>query len=201
MDIFGYPVILADTAGINNDTLDQIEIEGVKRSKERYCCIIYFCFANMSRIEASSIVILMLDGNEVKTKKDLEQKLEEILGTKDNYHGKQILVALNKLDLFSNKIDLNVPELYVIFLMRFNVTRNVNPVYLSCATEEGLSDLIGSIQSRIKNLMQSDNNNDSESIITRSRHRGYLQQVSSSLGLFIRMLSEDLSFLISRVVL
>jgi tRNA U34 5-carboxymethylaminomethyl modifying GTPase MnmE/TrmE len=37
MDISGYPVILADTAGINPSTTDEIEIEGIKRSFERFC--------------------------------------------------------------------------------------------------------------------------------------------------------------------
>jgi tRNA modification GTPase len=35
MDIGGYPVVIADTAGLNQEASDQIELEGMERAKER----------------------------------------------------------------------------------------------------------------------------------------------------------------------
>lgn len=36
MDISGYSVVLADTAGLNEEASDSIELEGIIRAKERY---------------------------------------------------------------------------------------------------------------------------------------------------------------------
>lgn len=36
VDVGGYPIVLADTAGWQKNTLDPIEIEGIQRSLNRY---------------------------------------------------------------------------------------------------------------------------------------------------------------------
>jgi len=164
MDISGYPAIIADTAGINSSTTDEIEIEGIRRS--------------MERISLSSFIILMLDINDLKTNQDLLHKISEILGPSINDSRKQILVVLNKLDLVQNKPLLKVPN------------DNVYLVYMSCVTGEGMSELIDSIQKVIRNFMKIDETNSCDSIITRSRHRIHLDQVSKSLNNFIEMYTE-----------
>lgn len=58
LDIGGYPIILTDTAGIHNDTVDIVEIEGIKRAKQA--------------IEEADIKIHMQDSREFSAVDKLE---------------------------------------------------------------------------------------------------------------------------------
>lgn len=162
MDISGYPVILADTAGISDDISNEIELEGVRRSKER--------------IVLSSLIILMFDINDVPTKEHLDKKISEIIGADEDHSQKQILVVLNKTDLTQNS------------KQHFESTNERTFLYISCITGEGITKLIETIQEKIGNYMKLGNNEiSSESVITRSRHRIHLDQANKSLTTFIEM--------------
>eukprot|EP01125_Pyxidicula_operculata_P019288 TRINITY_DN6983_c0_g1_i1.p1 TRINITY_DN6983_c0_g1~~TRINITY_DN6983_c0_g1_i1.p1 ORF type:complete len:465 (+),score=50.18 TRINITY_DN6983_c0_g1_i1:60-1454(+) len=51
LDLGGYPIVVADTAGLNTEATDPVEQEGIRRARERF--------------ENSSIKIVMLDTDEV----------------------------------------------------------------------------------------------------------------------------------------
>jgi tRNA modification GTPase len=165
MDISGYPVILADTAGISDDISNEIELEGVRRSKER--------------IILSSLIILMIDINDVPSKQQLDLKISEILGINEDHSEKQILVVLNKTDLLQQKPDL------------FESDKEITFLYISCATGEGVTKLIEVIQEKIGNYMLGNSEKSSESVITRSRHRIHLDQANKSLSTFIDMYDDS----------
>jgi tRNA modification GTPase len=76
ISINGIPVNLSDTAGIR-DTKDIIEIEGVKRSK--------------NKLETADLILLVLDGSSKLTKEDFS-----IINEVKN---KKIIITINKTDL------------------------------------------------------------------------------------------------------
>lgn len=41
MDIGGYPVVIADTAGLNEEASDEIELEGMERARERFFLLLF----------------------------------------------------------------------------------------------------------------------------------------------------------------
>ena len=86
IDIGGYPIIISDTAGINFDTEDKIEKEGIKRAIER--------------AKSADIKILLFDVNNVQDINDensaFYQKFKEIID-------KSTIFAVNKIDELNGK--------------------------------------------------------------------------------------------------
>nr|XP_012145150.1 PREDICTED: tRNA modification GTPase GTPBP3, mitochondrial isoform X2 [Megachile rotundata] len=111
-NICGYPMILADTAGIRNDPENEIEVEGIRKAKE--CC------------KSADFVICV-----ISAENSFESSFEEFL---ENYKStlgiekEKILIVLNKVDLLEKKEKVKY--------------KNHNVVSISCKTQEGLKELI-----------------------------------------------------------
>ncbi|PBC34417.1 tRNA modification GTPase GTPBP3 [Apis cerana cerana] len=115
IDICGYPMILADTAGIRNDPENEIEIEGIKKTKE------------YSK-KADFIICIISAENNVKT------SLEDFLKQYKNFleiDKKRVLLILNKIDLIKEDEIKN--------------WRKQNVIPISCKTQEGLKELINAL--------------------------------------------------------
>lgn len=82
MDIKGFPVILADTAGLR-DTDDEIESEGVRRARQR--------------ADHADLVIAVHDG----------ESWPELDPVMDSLEGQDVIHLLNKVDLMSDSRDID----------------------------------------------------------------------------------------------
>ncbi|XP_071869583.1 5-taurinomethyluridine-[tRNA] synthase subunit GTPB3, mitochondrial [Bombus fervidus] len=114
-NICGYPMILADTAGIRNNPENEIEVEGIRKAKE------------YSK-EADFVICVISAENSIKTSvgKFLEQ-YKNYLGI----HKKRVLAVLNKIDLLNEK--------------EKERWRQQNVVPISCKTQEGLEELTNAL--------------------------------------------------------
>lgn len=139
LNIGGYPLVLADTAGLRNCSQDVIEIEGISRAKEMY--------------EKANLVILVVDfvnySQWHKTQQNPSftnyvQKYVKDLGlslimTQEGQleFNKECIVVLNKTDLDTENLREPVGE---------------GVVKMSCKNEEGISDLVDNLTERLKVL-------------------------------------------------
>lgn len=139
LNIGGYPLVLADTAGLRSKTEDLIEREGISRA------------INLS--EKSDLILLVVDVIRYEKWKDYNPNkgfhdyineyisnlgLNNFVNNNDtNFFTKQCMIVLNKTDLGSSNIR--------------NI-ENKNMVKLSCKTEDGAAELVDSIAERLKVL-------------------------------------------------
>ncbi|OAD58147.1 tRNA modification GTPase GTPBP3, mitochondrial [Eufriesea mexicana] len=114
-NICGYPMILADTAGIRNDPENEIEIAGIRKAKEHS--------------HRADFIICV-----ISAEINIATPLHEFLQQYKNFLGidkKRVLTVLNKVDLL-NKEDKEK-------------WRHENVVLVSCKTQEGLKELINAL--------------------------------------------------------
>lgn len=146
LDIEGYPIIIADTAGLRYETEDVIEREGVSRALQSY--------------EAADLVILLVDSSKYLDwlQKNSERgfrgflesvlhklRLESILKKFDSdsdVFTKECLIVFNKSDL----IDARHKHIFN------NNSETFKNLFISCKTEEGFSNLISTLAERLKHL-------------------------------------------------
>jgi tRNA modification GTPase len=134
MDIGGYKVVLGDTAGIRaerdvgTDASSKIELEGIRRARERF------------QIGDVLLVVLPLD--------QLNMFPQDIIEELKKHSGQKTIVALNKSDLVSHQ---DLVHIQTNYSKQLDIPlENVLPI--SCKTEAGVSDLVGSIKSACEEI-------------------------------------------------
>jgi tRNA modification GTPase len=128
IELAGMLVRIVDTAGLR-ETKDQIEKEGIRRSKEA--------------MEKSQIILHVIDGS-IKEYKFLEE-IDEYIQSEEKY--KKIIHIINKKDCLH-------PEGWNEEKLKNYVKRNVIVKYISCKTGEGIEDLKNMIEFYIKEQFQ-----------------------------------------------
>lgn len=133
-NIGGYPIVLADTAGLRKDTKDVVEIEGIARAK--------------NYADVSDFIILLIDSLKFiefcrkSGKNDIKEFLKiylENLGlNKDLLDSKRFLLVLNKIDL--------LPENEIKLL------NNKEVILISCTEQKGITNIISEITNNLKIL-------------------------------------------------
>uniref|UniRef100_A0A6P7GVV3 tRNA modification GTPase GTPBP3, mitochondrial isoform X1 n=2 Tax=Diabrotica virgifera virgifera TaxID=50390 RepID=A0A6P7GVV3_DIAVI len=172
LNIGGYPLVLADTAGLRSDSIDVVEKEGISRALQLY--------------EKSDLVILVVDSERYlrwkndhadKSFKDylvdyLEKlKLSDLLkstNASDIHFNKQCILVFNKADLSEENIDVDMKTC----------------VSISCITESGIPTLIESISSHLKDLCAEPTAEHPS--MNQIRHRQHLTDCLKHLRLFIK---------------
>ncbi|XP_066584484.1 tRNA modification GTPase GTPBP3, mitochondrial [Prorops nasuta] len=150
-NISGYPVVMVDTAGITNDSKNEIELEGIRRAKEY--------------IEIADFIILAADSTKyisssMKFKDYINSYISSLNLKISMKKTKHFMVVMNKIDLLDDEGK--------------QLVRNENVVMLSCKTKEGLSNLIKSISSHLEQLCG--NPSADNPAITQIRYRNHLTQ-------------------------
>ena len=87
LDIRGFPIVLADTAGLH-DTSDPIETFGIEKT--------------MNSIEDADMIIFMVEAHRTLTEEDFQ--------IYDKINSKPSIIAVNKIDLVNGKIPDVLPE-------------------------------------------------------------------------------------------
>ncbi|KOX75975.1 tRNA modification GTPase MnmE [Melipona quadrifasciata] len=121
-NICGYPMILADTAGIRNNPENEIEVEGIRKAKK------------YSK-EADFVICVISAENKIKT------SLKTFLKQYKSYleiDKKRVLTVLNKVDLLKEEEKEN--------------WRKQNVVLISCKTQEGLTELTNALGECFKEI-------------------------------------------------
>ncbi|XP_076166639.1 5-taurinomethyluridine-[tRNA] synthase subunit GTPB3, mitochondrial isoform X2 [Ptiloglossa arizonensis] len=122
INICGYPIILADTAGIRNNPENEIEVESIRRAKE---CT-----------KKADLVICMINA-----KKSFKSSFKEFLEHYKNFLGiktEKVLVIVNKVDLLEKE--------------EMKKWEKQNIVTLSCKTQQGLEQFINKLTQCLKEI-------------------------------------------------
>ena len=152
LEIGGLNVSVCDTAGLRA-TSDPVEMEGISRA--------------ILRAKEADVLVAVLDASEVSSGTEVAQSLNSIGQSVDcdinnilkSRGGSYILV--NKSDLLDNR-----PEI-----------RNAG--YISCRTNEGVSEFLESLSLKIGSLMECGFSDDT--FVVAERHQHHLEEVAASL--------------------
>lgn len=135
MEIGGFKIMVGDTAGIrslesvtkNNDQAS-IEIEGIKRAKERF--------------KTGDLIITVLPASENNTTNVLPDGIKDELSALQN-QGKTIIVALNKIDKVTTQT-ANIDSIKECYSQELGIPKeSIFPI--SCVTQMGVQELIEQI--------------------------------------------------------
>ncbi len=130
-NISGYPIVLADTAGLRNNATDIVEMEGISRTRK---CV-----------EFSDFVVLIMNATDVmynaaSVDKYKEEYFKSMGLSESEMNGKNVMLVINKIDLLSEnelkKLSENNPDI----------------VLISCKRDLGISSAISSMSHHLKNL-------------------------------------------------
>ncbi|XP_034943928.1 tRNA modification GTPase GTPBP3, mitochondrial [Chelonus insularis] len=153
VNIAGYPIILADTAGLVKATEDIVEQEGIRRAK------VY--------ASGADLIILMIDANVYYQSKmsfsDYVHNYIKVLEIEDLVKGDgkltdNFIIVVNKMDLIDDKSleDLKKSE----------------AILISCEHEKGFSDLMESLTKKFQHICG--NPSRENPTISQARHRVHL---------------------------
>lgn len=149
MDIGGYKLVLGDTAGLRKHenltsshststetsiahSAMRIEMEGIRRARERF--------------KSSDIILAVVPiSPTLKIPVDVAEEIRAL-------EGKRIIVVLNKEDLLDNSTDkLELIEAYAVQLR----VPSKHIILTSCVTTSGINELVSTIESECKDLVES----------------------------------------------
>lgn len=137
-NISGYPVLIADTAGITDDTGDIIEAEGVRRAR--------------NHAENADFVVVVVDAFKFATSgmtyEDYIREYLSSLGIQEllaNIGRERFVVIANKKDLLKEEEKRRLSD--------------AEAVLISCRTEDGFQDLLRSLTDHFSKMYNIINNN------------------------------------------
>ncbi|XP_053695663.1 tRNA modification GTPase GTPBP3, mitochondrial [Sabethes cyaneus] len=169
-DIGGYPVILADTAGLRKSTNDIIEQEGILKAKDY--------------VQSADFIIVVIDSKEVEKylqmfdssiDQYLIHYLNELGYCKNDFTNKRLMVIFNKTDLIS---DQTIKTLQFMTQIKL----------LSCHAQTGLGEVLGEISSHLQQLCGNPTKENPN--LSQQRHRSHLKQCVDSLERYCQYLDE-----------
>ncbi|CAG8581936.1 10978_t:CDS:2, partial [Scutellospora calospora] len=153
LNIGGYPIIIGDTAGLRQSN-DLVEIEGIKRAKDRMLSTdIKICI--LSGIE----VLKSLNSNEENSFEIINPLIKESID-------KSTFLIINKCDL------LNTSELTFLKKTISKIFPENYICYLSCIYGDGIKEFLDIFVNSLK--QKYDNSATQVALITQSRHRNHL---------------------------
>lgn len=152
LDINGYPIILQDTAGLNdNENIGQVEREGIRRSK--------------IKLSEANIKMIVLDLSDKKSYEE-NKMVQEII---DNSNPNDTIVVFNKSDL---NLSRDIPN--------WIKNKNIKYCFTSCKDIKGFDDLINTLTEVVTTFFDNQKANDGP-VMTRERYRHHLKECLESL--------------------
>ncbi|XP_015522860.2 tRNA modification GTPase GTPBP3, mitochondrial isoform X1 [Neodiprion lecontei] len=171
LNIFDYPVILADTAGLRKETTDIVEIEGIHRAK------------NYTK-GADFVILLANSVSYLRSKKKYDEFIidyVERLGLNDLLlnNGK----VMDHCIVVMNKIDLLEPQ------ERDSLLKDDRTIFISCAREEGLQKFSKRVAIHLKNLCG--NPCRENPTVSQTRHRIHLTNCSEHIDNYFDLIKSE----------
>jgi len=155
LNLFGYHVILTDTAGLRDGTSDKIEREGILLAQEE--------------VSRSHGLVFVLDAS------DLDVSTNEFrLKSHHSVVEEQLAKALD-LTVVINKIDLLPNEHLPSILALENGTR-LPAILTSIEKQANVDALIQALEKKVKDKVHSSSITEDSFLVTRQRHRELLEQ-------------------------
>lgn len=164
LDIEGYPVVIADTAGLRSETSDLIEKEGILKALQLF--------------EISDLVLLVIDfqrflewskrRNTISFKVYVQEYISSLnIGIiyENNQFNKPCVLVVNKSDLIIGKINFDVDQI----------------IFVSCRTGEGIKSLVDNIAEQLRILCGEPNQEHPS--LSQIRHRQHLNDCLTYLRL------------------
>lgn len=170
LDIGGYSVCIADTAGIKEPDvigLDPIERQGILKAIER--------------AKQCHLVILLLDAS----RPDIEHLPSHLQTIVDERTGQNLVVVINKIDLSQSRPTIRLNNASKVY-------------YVSCATDEGVADFINGLSTTIENFCGEDVGGE-ESLFSDARHLQHFEHIQTELAHVERLVNVDLALAASHL--
>jgi tRNA modification GTPase len=184
LDLGGVRCTLSDTAGVHENSNDIIEQEGMKRAR------------NVAK--QADIIVVMADVMDADPQKKLMSVLENVLemmkeaaDEEDALDSKNVLLALNKVDLSSSSDNSEEDPQFV--LPKEMTAKLGGTFFMSCETNHGINVFLEALTTTVLARVQTtdNNNNDDDdsalqtggegAIITRARHRQHVEAAVEAL--------------------
>ncbi|XP_035777837.1 tRNA modification GTPase GTPBP3, mitochondrial-like [Anopheles albimanus] len=148
-DIGGYPVVLADTAGLRSKTDDCVESEGIARAK--------------AYVESADFVVLVIDAARIDNHDQVDSYVDRYLASigLDKALLRNAMVVFNKCDLIDEEL-------------LSKLRSNQRYTLLSCESKSGLPELLATMGRHLERLCG--NPGIENPTITQERHRYHLRQ-------------------------
>lgn len=129
-NINGYPMVLADTAGLRKNATDLVEMEGISRTRK---CV-----------DQSDFVVLLMNAIDVISTASVDEykvKYFQSMGLAEiDMRDKNVMLVVNKIDLL-NELDIK------------KLSDNVAGIALvSCKNDVGISDAVAKLSQHLKDL-------------------------------------------------
>jgi tRNA modification GTPase len=174
LNIGGYAVTVADTAGIRHDNNEQYEAQGVSviNDIEREGMN-----RALSRAKDADILMLVMDPLNPEANKYCLDRLKVQQNPEQ-----QIIIVHNKSDLTASNSETKAI--------------NENNFFVSCKTNDGVDQLIQYLEKSIAQMFAGESNptgassKEEQLLITRERHRHHLQSCVMNLILFLQYYQE-----------
>ncbi|XP_049529537.1 tRNA modification GTPase GTPBP3, mitochondrial [Anopheles darlingi] len=149
-DIGGYPVVLADTAGLRSKTDDVIESEGIVRAK--------------AYVESADFVVFVIDASRIDCHDHVDSYVEQYIAS----------IGLDKALLGSGMVVFNKCDLVDEKLLSRLRSSKKRYTLLSCENKSGLPELLATMGTHLERLCG--NPGIENPTITQERHRYHLKQ-------------------------
>lgn len=122
VNISGYPVVLADTAGLNKSSNDIVELEGIQRAR--------------AQAQISDFIIIVMSAYEFKkSNKPLKDYVDTYVKSLDIQDlSKNYILVVNKIDLLDSQMKENL--------------NNSEIVGISCTKNEGFENFLSKMASK-----------------------------------------------------
>ncbi|MGI8527161.1 MAG: tRNA uridine-5-carboxymethylaminomethyl(34) synthesis GTPase MnmE, partial [Pseudolabrys sp.] len=173
LDLDGYPVTLLDTAGIR-ETDDPIEMEGVRRARERAAqADLILWVVDSSDLSSASAPPSEADVWLIENKIDLVGSRNESSTIKNEPKSSNQSLTPLKGSFTTSRVQVNETK----FTCNENKFISKNCLPVSAATSAGIPDLIAHLAAQAREFLGSAE----PALITRARHRAQLQAAQEAL--------------------
>lgn len=129
-NVSGYPIVLADTAGLRKNATDIVEMEGITRTRK---CVEY-----------SDFVVLVMNAIDVIGSVSVAEYKEKYLKsmglTEMDMSKKNVMVVVNKIDLLNERDQKKLSE------------ADQGIVFISCKDDIGISSAVTNMSQHLKVL-------------------------------------------------
>lgn len=156
LDLNGFPVILQDTAGLNeSEDIGEVEREGIKRS--------------LNRLRESHIRLVIMDMTDI----DHEFEVDEMpLQAFIKEYKETTMIIFNKADLKGERFEIPT----------WIHEEGIEYCYVSCKNREGVEQMLEKVKCKIESFFQ--NKGYEGPLMTRQRHRHNIIECIKSLDMF-----------------
>lgn len=172
-NIAGFPVVLADTAGLRDETNDPIEYEGIQRAKQ------YASFADLIIliIDIFDIEKFLTSNASVNEFKQIQLAKMGIMADSPILQ-KEFILIVNKCDLVENTLDMK--------------WQNENEIaFISCLRNHGIDSAVKKIEQILRKLTGSDARMIMDLVPPNQRHRLFIEKSLQNLHQFRQCSSTD----------